>query len=94
MLYCETPTTLALSDAFLPTDDGNKLFRDFGVLSNNLVELTGLARQADTNFNETFGADRTLVSLAHVSTSSQCNVNCLALFHAAVLPPSANEETQ
>jgi hypothetical protein len=43
------------------------LFRDFGILANNLVELTGLAKQADPNFEQTFGPNRYLVSLAHVS---------------------------
>ncbi|KAI0752906.1 ribonuclease H-like domain-containing protein [Daedaleopsis nitida] len=45
-------------------NDGQKLFRDFGLLSANLVELGGLARQADPTFSQTF--NRSIVALAKV----------------------------
>ena len=45
-------------------DDGVKLWRDFGILANNLVELGGLAQQADPAFHTTY--KRSLVSLARM----------------------------
>lgn len=45
-------------------DDGMKLFRDYGVLASNLVELGALACQVDNNFASTF--KRPIVSLAKV----------------------------
>ncbi|CAL1709480.1 unnamed protein product [Somion occarium] len=43
-------------------NDGQKLFRDFGVLAENLAELGGLAQQADSNFKTIH--KRSIVSLA------------------------------
>jgi len=51
-------------------DDGRKLFRDFGILARNLVELGGVARQADPDFVRAFGSNRSMVSLAKVSKFS------------------------
>lgn len=45
-------------------DDGQKLFRDFGILPANLVELGALARQADPAFSQHF--KRSIVALAKV----------------------------
>jgi hypothetical protein len=45
-------------------DDGMKLFRDYGVLASNLVELGALACQVDKSFASTF--KRPIVSLAKV----------------------------
>lgn len=45
-------------------DDGQKLFRDFGLLPAGLVELGGLARQADPTFSQSF--NRSIVALAKV----------------------------
>ena len=45
-------------------DDGMKLFRDYGILASNLVELGALACQVDKNFAATFR--RPIVSLAKV----------------------------
>ncbi|KAK7683603.1 hypothetical protein QCA50_013441 [Cerrena zonata] len=42
--------------------DGTKLFNDFGIIANNLVELGGLAQQADPTFKDTY--NRSIVSLA------------------------------
>ncbi|KAF7327540.1 Nuclear transport factor 2 [Mycena kentingensis (nom. inval.)] len=56
-----------LEDASIPKaganilNDGKKLFRDYGILSQGLVELGGLARQADPAFN---GHGRKVVALA------------------------------
>ena len=51
-------------------DDGMKLFRDYGILASNLVELGALACQVDKNFASTF--KRPIVSLAKVV--SQCSL--------------------
>jgi hypothetical protein len=45
-------------------DDGMKLFRDYGILASNLVELGALACQVDENFVSTFR--RPIVSLVKV----------------------------
>ncbi|KAI0689752.1 ribonuclease H-like domain-containing protein [Cerioporus squamosus] len=45
-------------------NDGQKLFRDFGLLPAGLVELGGLARQADPTFSQSF--NRSNVALAKV----------------------------
>jgi hypothetical protein len=45
-------------------DDGMKLFRDYGILASNLVELGALACQVDKSFASTF--KRPIVSLAKV----------------------------
>lgn len=45
-------------------DDGMKLFRDYGILASNLVELGALACQVDKNFASTFR--RPIVSLVKV----------------------------
>jgi hypothetical protein len=45
-------------------DDGMKLFRDYGILASNLVELGALACQVDKSFSSTF--KRPIVSLAKV----------------------------
>ncbi|TFY80352.1 hypothetical protein EWM64_g3659 [Hericium alpestre] len=45
-------------------NDGMKLYRDFGILARNLVELGGLARQADERFQKAYS--RSIVSLAKV----------------------------
>ncbi|KAI0717859.1 ribonuclease H-like domain-containing protein [Cerioporus squamosus] len=45
-------------------NDGQKLFRDFGLLPAGLVELGGLARQADPTFSQSF--NRSIVALAKV----------------------------
>ncbi|KAI0800052.1 ribonuclease H-like domain-containing protein [Fomes fomentarius] len=45
-------------------NDGQKLFRDFGILPANLVELGVLARQADPAFSQHF--KRSIVALAKV----------------------------
>ena len=52
----------------IPADDGKKLFRDFGIVASNLVELSAMAKQADPGFEQSFGPNRMLVSLAKVST--------------------------
>lgn len=44
------------------SDDGRKLFRDYGILAANLVELGGLARAADPSCSFT----RSIVALAKV----------------------------
>ncbi len=41
-----------------------KLYRDFGILASNLVELGGVARQADERFEDAY--KRSIVSLAKV----------------------------
>ncbi|KAH7925341.1 ribonuclease H-like protein [Leucogyrophana mollusca] len=43
-------------------NDGEKLFRDFGIRARNLVELGSLARQADDKFTTVY--NRNIVSLA------------------------------
>lgn len=43
-------------------DDGQKLFRDFGILAKNLVELGAFAHQADSEFSSLHR--RSIVSLA------------------------------
>jgi hypothetical protein len=54
----------------LLVDDGQKLFRDYGILARNLVELGALARQADPSSTQAFASEdgrrRTIVSLAKV----------------------------
>ena len=45
-----------------PIGDGVKLYRDYGVVAANLVELGTLARQADQRFLDAF--KRPMVSLA------------------------------
>ncbi|RPD70687.1 ribonuclease H-like protein [Lentinus tigrinus ALCF2SS1-7] len=45
-------------------NDGQKLFRDFGLLPAGLVELGALARQADPTFSQSF--NRSIVALAKV----------------------------
>jgi hypothetical protein len=45
-------------------DDGMKLFRDYGILASNLVELGALACQVDKSFASTF--KRPIVSLVKV----------------------------
>ncbi|KAF8153264.1 ribonuclease H-like domain-containing protein [Crassisporium funariophilum] len=45
-------------------NDGNKLFRDYGILSNNLVELGALALVADPSGTERSKTKRKIVSLA------------------------------
>ncbi|KAI0080476.1 ribonuclease H-like protein [Panus rudis PR-1116 ss-1] len=45
-------------------NDGMKLFRDFGILAENLVELGALARQADPIFSTRY--KRSIVSLARM----------------------------
>jgi len=45
-------------------NDGMKLFRDYGILASNLVELGALACQVDEKFASTF--NRPIVSLAKV----------------------------
>lgn len=44
------------------TDDGRKLYKDYGVAAANLVELGALARQADP----TFSSKRSIVGLAKI----------------------------
>ena len=51
-------------------DDGMKLFRDYGILASNLVELGALACQVDKNFASTFR--RPIVSLAKVVSYFLC----------------------
>ncbi|RDX45534.1 ribonuclease H-like protein [Lentinus brumalis] len=45
-------------------NDGQKLFRDYGLLAAGLVELGGLARQADPTFSQSF--KRSIVALAKI----------------------------
>lgn len=45
-------------------DDGQKLFRDYGILARNLVELGAVARQVDPSFAKAH--KRSIVSLAKV----------------------------
>ncbi|KAI1790059.1 ribonuclease H-like protein [Ganoderma leucocontextum] len=45
-------------------NDGQKLFRDFGILPTGLVELGALARLADPKFSQTY--NRNIVALAKV----------------------------
>ncbi|KAK7683602.1 hypothetical protein QCA50_013440 [Cerrena zonata] len=45
--------------------DGEKLLRDFGIRANNLVELGGLAQQADPRFSSIY--NRSMVSLAKMA---------------------------
>ena len=52
-----------------PTDDGAKLFRDYHVAARNLVELGGLARQADPAFGPQH--KRNVVSLARMVRTYQ-----------------------
>ena len=47
-------------------DDGRKLFNDFGIVARNLVELGGLAQQADKKFVDIVGSRRQIVALATV----------------------------
>jgi hypothetical protein len=42
------------------------LFRDFGILASNLVELGGVAQQADPEFAQAFGSNNTKIGLARV----------------------------
>ncbi|KAH7882896.1 ribonuclease H-like domain-containing protein [Phlebopus sp. FC_14] len=44
------------------TDDGGKLYRDFGICARGLVELGALAKKADDNFTSVY--NREIVSLA------------------------------
>ena len=46
------------------TDDGQKLFNDYGILARNLVELGAMARQADPAFSKVYKCN--IVSLARV----------------------------
>jgi hypothetical protein len=45
-------------------DDGMKLFRDYGILASNLIELGALGCQVDGSFQSTF--KRPIVALAKV----------------------------
>ncbi|OSD00619.1 ribonuclease H-like protein [Trametes coccinea BRFM310] len=45
-------------------NDGQKLFRDYGILARGLVELGAVARRADPAFSQTY--KRSIVSLARV----------------------------
>lgn len=47
-------------------DDAKKLFKDYGVMMANVVELGALARQADPPCNTIFGAGKRIVALAKV----------------------------
>jgi hypothetical protein len=62
-------------------DDGRKLFRDFGILACNLVELGGVARQADPDFVRAFGSNRSIVSLAKVSKFSMEGISFFGEIH-------------
>lgn len=46
----------------MSTDDGEKLYHDYGILARGLVELAGAAREADTVFATTYR--RPMVALA------------------------------
>lgn len=56
-------------------DDGVKLFQDFGIEASNLVELGGLAHQADPAFASTHS--RKIVSLAKM-TNLYCDNKVLS----------------
>lgn len=45
-------------------DDGEKLYRDYGILASNLVELGAFAHRADATFVQTY--TRSIVALAKV----------------------------
>jgi hypothetical protein len=55
----------------LPTDDGRKLFRDYGILAKNLVELGAVALVADPD-SQIGKAKRKIVSLVRVSVPTPC----------------------
>ncbi|TFY58841.1 hypothetical protein EVG20_g8004 [Dentipellis fragilis] len=58
----ESPTVVKMGANI--RNDGMKLYRDFGILASNLVELGGVARQADERFEDAY--KRSIVSLAKV----------------------------
>ena len=52
----------------LPSDDGRKLFRDFGIVAQNLVELGAVALLVDpVGSQERSKSKRRIVSLVKVS---------------------------
>ncbi|KAI0275714.1 hypothetical protein BGY98DRAFT_991095 [Russula aff. rugulosa BPL654] len=60
----KVPSPVGLRTCKQIKDDGMKLFRDYGILASNLVELGALACQVDKSFASTF--KRPIVSLAKV----------------------------
>ena len=49
---------------FVTPDDGEKLYRDYGILASNLVELGAFAHRADATFARKY--TRSIVALAKV----------------------------
>lgn len=61
------PHSIAITPLILThytPDDGEKLYRDYGILAANLVELGAFAHRADATFARTYA--RSIVALAKV----------------------------